>query len=89
MAWPTVTVAMTTASVSRRDVRRWAGTRIRREMVRQIGHRSRGCRRRIGMPRRLSLVTVGLAIVYYLVVRAVKRGRGVDLDLAYAEIPPE
>jgi basic amino acid/polyamine antiporter, APA family len=33
--------------------------------------------------------TVGLAVVYYLIVRAVKRGQGVNLDLAYAEIPPE
>jgi amino acid transporter len=34
-------------------------------------------------------VTIGAAIVYYLVARAVRRSRGVNLDLVYAEIPPE
>jgi amino acid transporter len=33
--------------------------------------------------------TVGLAVLYYLVVRTIKRSRGMDLDMAYAEIPPE
>jgi basic amino acid/polyamine antiporter, APA family len=34
-------------------------------------------------------VTIGAAIVYYLVARAIRRSRGVNLDLVYAEIPPE
>ena len=34
-------------------------------------------------------VTIGAAIVYYFVARAVRRNQGVDLDLVYAEIPPE
>ncbi|MGO9960706.1 MAG: amino acid permease [Solirubrobacteraceae bacterium] len=34
-------------------------------------------------------VTIGLAIVYYVVARTVRRNQGVDLDLVYAEIPPE
>lgn len=34
-------------------------------------------------------VTIGLAIVYYFVARAVRSGQGVSLDRAYAEIPPE
>lgn len=33
--------------------------------------------------------TIALAAVYYLAVRAIKRSRGTNLDLAYAEIPPE
>jgi basic amino acid/polyamine antiporter, APA family len=33
--------------------------------------------------------TIALAIVYYLVARAVRRTQGVDLALAYAEVPPE
>ncbi len=34
-------------------------------------------------------VTIGLAIIYYLVAKAVRRGQGVDLARAYAEVPPE
>jgi amino acid transporter len=34
-------------------------------------------------------VTIGAAVVYYLVARAVRRSQGVSLDLVYAEIPPE
>ncbi len=34
-------------------------------------------------------VTIGAAIVYYFVARFVRRNQGVDLDLVYAEIPPE
>lgn len=34
-------------------------------------------------------VTIGAAVVYYLVARAIRRSRGVNLDLVYAEIPPE
>ena len=34
-------------------------------------------------------VTIGAAVVYYLVARAVRRRQGVNVDLAYAEIPPE
>jgi APA family basic amino acid/polyamine antiporter len=33
--------------------------------------------------------TIALAIVYYLVAKAVRRNQGVDLALAYAEVPPE
>ena len=33
--------------------------------------------------------TAGLALVFYFTVRAVKRSRGTDLSLVYAEIPPE
>jgi APA family basic amino acid/polyamine antiporter len=33
--------------------------------------------------------TIVLALVYYFVAKAVRRGQGVDLDRAYAEIPPE
>jgi basic amino acid/polyamine antiporter, APA family len=34
-------------------------------------------------------VTIGAAVVYYLVARAFRRSQGVNVDLAYAEIPPE
>ena len=34
-------------------------------------------------------VTIALAVVYYLVAKAVRRGQGVDLARAYAEVPPE
>jgi amino acid transporter len=34
-------------------------------------------------------VTIGAAVIYYFVARAVRRSQGVDLDLVYAEIPPE
>jgi basic amino acid/polyamine antiporter, APA family len=33
--------------------------------------------------------TVGLAIIYYFVARFVRARQGVNIDLAYAEIPPE
>jgi hypothetical protein len=33
--------------------------------------------------------TVELAVVYYLVARVVRARHGVNIDLAYAEIPPE
>lgn len=32
---------------------------------------------------------VALAAIYYLVAKTVRRSQGVDIDLAYAEIPPE
>lgn len=32
---------------------------------------------------------VALAAIYYVVAKLVRRGQGVDIDLAYAEIPPE
>jgi APA family basic amino acid/polyamine antiporter len=34
-------------------------------------------------------VTIGLAVVYYLLARFVRAREGVNIDLAYAEIPPE
>jgi APA family basic amino acid/polyamine antiporter len=34
-------------------------------------------------------VTIGAAVVYYVVARAVRRSQGVNVDLAFAEIPPE
>ena len=34
-------------------------------------------------------VTIGLAIIYYFVVKAYRKSKGVDIDLAFAEIPPE
>jgi amino acid transporter len=34
-------------------------------------------------------VTIGLAVVYYLVARFTRARKGVNIDLAYAEIPPE
>jgi hypothetical protein len=34
-------------------------------------------------------VTIALAIIYYFVAKAVRKSQGVDIDLAYAEIPPE
>lgn len=34
-------------------------------------------------------VTIGLAVVYYLVARFIRAREGVNIDLAYAEIPPE
>ena len=34
-------------------------------------------------------VTIALAIVYYFAAKAYRRSQGVDIDLAYAEIPPE
>lgn len=33
--------------------------------------------------------TIGLAVIYYLVARFVRAHQGVNIDLAYAEIPPE
>jgi amino acid transporter len=35
------------------------------------------------------LVTLGLAIVYYVVAKLIRRAQGVNIDLAYAEVPPE
>ncbi len=34
-------------------------------------------------------VTIALAIIYYLAAKFIRRGQGVDIDRAYAEIPPE
>jgi len=34
-------------------------------------------------------VTIALAIVYYFAAKAFRRSKGVNIDLAYAEIPPE
>ncbi|HEY1515907.1 MAG TPA: hypothetical protein VGF91_05790 [Solirubrobacteraceae bacterium] len=35
------------------------------------------------------LGTVVAAVIFYYVARAIRRSRGVKLELAYAEIPPE
>jgi APA family basic amino acid/polyamine antiporter len=35
------------------------------------------------------LVTLGLAVVYYVGARLIRRSQGVNIDLAYAEVPPE
>jgi hypothetical protein len=35
------------------------------------------------------LVTLGAAIVYYLGAKVIRRAQGVDIDLAYKEVPPE
>jgi basic amino acid/polyamine antiporter, APA family len=35
------------------------------------------------------LVTLGLAVVYYVGAKLVRRAQGVNIDLAYAEVPPE
>jgi APA family basic amino acid/polyamine antiporter len=35
------------------------------------------------------LVTLALSVVYYIGAKLVRRSQGVDVDLAYAEIPPE
>ena len=34
-------------------------------------------------------VTIALAVAYYLVAKAVRKSQGVDIDRAFAEIPPE
>jgi amino acid permease len=34
-------------------------------------------------------VTIGAAVLYYLIARTVRRRQGVNVDLAFAEIPPE
>ena len=34
-------------------------------------------------------VTIALAIIYYFAVKAYRKSQGVDVDLAFAEIPPE
>ena len=34
-------------------------------------------------------VTIGLAIIYYFAVKAYRKSQGVDIDRAFAEIPPE
>jgi amino acid transporter len=34
-------------------------------------------------------VTLGLGAVYYLAAKLIRRSQGVDIDLAYAEVPPE
>ena len=36
-----------------------------------------------------AVVTIGLAVVYYLVARFIRSRAGVNIDLVYAEIPPE
>jgi basic amino acid/polyamine antiporter, APA family len=33
--------------------------------------------------------TLGLAIVYYIAAKLIRRAQGVNIDLAYAEVPPE
>jgi len=35
------------------------------------------------------LVTLGLGAVYYVAAKLIRRSQGVDIDLAYAEVPPE
>jgi hypothetical protein len=34
-------------------------------------------------------VTIALAILYYFAAKAFRRSQGVEIDRAYAEIPPE
>jgi amino acid transporter len=34
-------------------------------------------------------VTLGLAVLYYIAAKLIRRSQGVDIDLAYAEVPPE
>jgi len=34
-------------------------------------------------------VTIALAILYYFAVKAFRRSKGIDIDRAFAEIPPE
>jgi basic amino acid/polyamine antiporter, APA family len=34
-------------------------------------------------------VTLGLGAVYYVAAKLIRRSQGVDIDLAYAEVPPE
>ncbi len=34
-------------------------------------------------------VTLGLAVVYYIAAKLIRRSQGVNIDLAYAEVPPE
>ncbi len=34
-------------------------------------------------------VTLGLAVVYYIAAKLIRRAQGVNIDLAYAEVPPE
>ncbi len=34
-------------------------------------------------------VTLGLAVVYYIGAKLIRRAQGVNIDLAYAEVPPE
>jgi amino acid transporter len=36
-----------------------------------------------------TLVTLGAAIVYYVGAKIIRRAQGVDIDLAYKEVPPE
>jgi hypothetical protein len=33
--------------------------------------------------------TILLAIIYYFVAKLIRKNQGVDIDLAFAEIPPE
>jgi hypothetical protein len=34
-------------------------------------------------------VTIALAVIYYIGIKLYRRSQGVDIDLAYSEIPPE
>jgi hypothetical protein len=34
-------------------------------------------------------VTIGLAVLYYFAVKVFRRSKGIDIDRAFAEIPPE
>jgi hypothetical protein len=34
-------------------------------------------------------VTIALAILYYFAAKAFRKSQGVEIDRAYAEIPPE
>ena len=36
-----------------------------------------------------TLVTLGLGAAYYVGAKLIRRAQGVDIDLAYAEVPPE
>jgi hypothetical protein len=36
-----------------------------------------------------AVVTIGLGAAYYLAAKFIRRAQGVNIDLAYAEVPPE
>jgi APA family basic amino acid/polyamine antiporter len=36
-----------------------------------------------------AVVTIGLGAVYYIAARLIRRAQGVNIDLAYSEVPPE
>ena len=40
-------------------------------------------------PALFAVVTAGAAVVFYLAAKFIRRAQGVNIDLAYAEVPPE